>query len=139
MARERLRPEVVIAAIRAHHGVIAPAAEALGYSRSALESYLHRHALWPIVTEAREAFLDFAEGELFRQVREGNLTATIFYLKCQGKQRGYIEKVALQPEPVPLAASAEWQRLQAALLQALDAFPQAKEAVVAALQAEVGS
>jgi hypothetical protein len=139
MAYERLRPDVVTAAIHAHHGVLASAAAALGYARSGLEKYIQRHGLADEVVAAREAFLDLAEGELFRQVREGNLTATIFYLKCQGKGRGYIEKVQLQPEPVPLAASAEWQRLQAALLQALDAFPEAKRAVVAALQGELGA
>ena len=33
-----------------------------------------------------------AEDQLIKQIREGNLTATIFYLKTKGQARGYIEK-----------------------------------------------
>jgi hypothetical protein len=29
---------------------------------------------------------------LFKLIKEGNVAATIFYLKTQGKQRGYIER-----------------------------------------------
>jgi hypothetical protein len=36
--------------------------------------------------------LDFAESSLFKQIKEGNVTATIFLLKTRGKSRGYVEK-----------------------------------------------
>jgi hypothetical protein len=37
--------------------------------------------------------LDFAESQLHKQISEGEVSATIFYLKTKGKKRGYIEKV----------------------------------------------
>jgi len=36
--------------------------------------------------------LDFAESQLHKQIKEGNSTSTIFYLKTKGKKRGYIER-----------------------------------------------
>ena len=36
--------------------------------------------------------LDFAESQLHKQIKEGNSTSTIFYLKTKGKRRGYVEK-----------------------------------------------
>jgi hypothetical protein len=36
--------------------------------------------------------LDFAEASLFKQIKEGNTPATVFFLKCKGKSRGYSDK-----------------------------------------------
>ena len=35
---------------------------------------------------------DFAESELMKLIKDGNVAATIFFLKTQGKARGYIER-----------------------------------------------
>jgi len=36
--------------------------------------------------------LDFAESKLHRQILDGVPASTMFYLKCKGKGRGYIER-----------------------------------------------
>ena len=46
--------------------------------------------------EVGEIVLDFAESALHKQINEGNTTATIFLLKCKGKNRGYTEKQELE-------------------------------------------
>tara|TARA_R110000772_G_scaffold96563_1_gene195302 strand:+ start:2704 stop:3081 length:378 start_codon:yes stop_codon:yes gene_type:complete len=42
--------------------------------------------------------LDFAESQLHKQIMDGNTTATIFYLKTKGKNRGYVERSEIQQE-----------------------------------------
>jgi len=44
------------------------------------------------VMDIENIALDFAESQLHKQIKEGNSTSTIFYLKTKGKKRGYIER-----------------------------------------------
>lgn len=44
------------------------------------------------INEVDEGQLDFAETKLKQHIMEGNLTATIFYLKTKGRDRGYVER-----------------------------------------------
>ena len=101
MQRERHDPETVIRAIRQTHGLLAPAAELLGYDRRTLYAYVKRHQLESVIEDAREEALDFAEHYLWQQIEQGNLTAIIFFLKCLGKSRGYVERI---PVNAPSAA-----------------------------------
>ncbi len=40
--------------------------------------------------------LDFVETALMQNVKDGNVTAQIFYLKTKGKARGYVEKQEIE-------------------------------------------
>lgn len=42
--------------------------------------------------ECNEIVLDFAESQLYKQIKDGSTTATIFFLKTRGKERGYVER-----------------------------------------------
>lgn len=58
------------------------------------------------VNNLAESSLDFAESCLKKQIKDGNTTATIFYLKTKGKARGYIETheiIGNQDAPVTLS------------------------------------
>ena len=56
------------------------------------------------VNDVKEIALDFAESQLHKQIQEGNTTATIFYMKTQGKTRGYVERQEIEmQEKKPLS------------------------------------
>lgn len=44
------------------------------------------------VADVEEIALDMAENALLKAIKNGNITAIIFYLKTKGKNRGYVEK-----------------------------------------------
>jgi len=49
-------------------------------------------SLKEVLSEAREIALDHVESKLMKAIDDGNLTAIIFFLKTQGKSRGYSER-----------------------------------------------
>jgi hypothetical protein len=44
-----------------------------------------------LLTSVAEADIDFAESRLKDKIRMGDNTAIIFYLKCKGRHRGWID------------------------------------------------
>lgn len=91
--KEMFTPTEVAGAIRNAKGFVSIAAKHLGCAISTIYEYMNRHPeVADAKNEAREAMKDMAEGELFRQIQDGNTTALIFYLKCQAKDRGYIDR-----------------------------------------------
>jgi hypothetical protein len=93
MATTKFTPEQVEAALRAAAGIRSAAARMLGCAPSTIGNYLGRYsALREIEAEILEQNLDLAETKLLSAIRDGNLTAVIFYLKTKGKARGYTER-----------------------------------------------
>ena len=52
--------------------------------------------------------MDMAESSLLAQIGEKNTSATIFYLECQGKKRGYVRNPALNLHAHVDAGSGTW-------------------------------
>jgi len=97
--REKYTLEQVEAALRAANGNQSKAAEMLGTNRSTINGYIKRYEyLRDVIAETKESNLDIAEDKLLERVKEGNIAAIIFFLKTQGKSRGYVEK---QPDKQP--------------------------------------
>lgn len=90
---EKYTTAQIIEALREKHGNMAAAARFLNCSRNTISRYIEQYptvkAVWD---EERETLIDFAENQLFQQVKDGNITAIIFTLKTIGKSRGYVER-----------------------------------------------
>ena len=44
------------------------------------------------VDDITEIALDIAESEMWKLIKDGNVPTILFYLKCKGKNRGYVER-----------------------------------------------
>lgn len=72
-----------VSAIARHYGVV----------RSTVHRWINGTATArQSLEDARETMLDEAESVLYRKVLEGSTPELIFFLKTQGKARGYIER-----------------------------------------------
>lgn len=75
------------------HGNLLRAALVLKVDRSALYDFIDRNpGLHEVRKAAREALLDVAEDRLAYHIEGGDIRAITFYLKTQGKDRGYTER-----------------------------------------------
>ena len=92
-----LTEETVAIALRKCAGIQTRAARVLGVSQSAISQRVSASEyLQNIYSEIRESLLDVAEDELIKKLKQGHMTAIIFYLKCIGKARGYTEKQEME-------------------------------------------
>jgi len=90
---EKYTTAQIIEALREKHGNMAAAARFLNCSRNTISRYIEQYpTVKSVADEERETLIDFAENQLFQQVKDGNITAIIFTLKTIGKSRGYVER-----------------------------------------------
>jgi hypothetical protein len=75
------------------HGNVLSASLALGVDRTSLYKFIDANPeLHEVRKVAREALLDVAEDQLASHIQQGEIRAITFYLKTQGKDRGYTER-----------------------------------------------
>jgi hypothetical protein len=80
-------------------GNLTKAAEVLGVSRRLLARKIEiTPVLEKILDDIKQQNLDMVEEKLLDQAEMGNVTAITFYLRTQGKERGYTEKNTLEHE-----------------------------------------
>ena len=87
-------------------GNITHACKKSGLSRSQYYNWLNRvDGFKNRVEEIQESLMDDAETILHSEIRGGNMTAVIFFLKTKGKKRGYVERQELagvEDQPVEI-------------------------------------
>lgn len=94
-------------------GVVSTACKAANISRDTHYRWLKEDEEYAqAVEELNNVGLDFAESQLFNAMKDGNITAVIFYLKTRGKDRGYIERiqqedVSKKPKQLVILSDAE--------------------------------
>ena len=95
-------------ALRTTMGFQTQAAELLGISQQAISKRIKASPhLQTVIKEIREKELDHAEFNLQKLIKAGNFQAICFYLKCQGKNRGYVERIEQQVEIKDLSTTLE--------------------------------
>ena len=91
--KDKYTLEQVKEAIIKAGGFISIACKSLGCTRKTIYNYLDKYPeLKEQVSDIREHYLDIAEASLIQKVKDGKTPELIFYLKTQGKKRGYTER-----------------------------------------------
>lgn len=93
----RIRPDRIATALQAARGNISVAAASIGVSRNVIYQHIKKNEeLQQVLTDSREALIDYAESALLQAVGEKQGWAVCFTLKTLGKSRGYVESVEQQ-------------------------------------------
>jgi len=75
---------------------VSKSCELVGVGRTTYYSWLEKDPDFKqAVLDMAEAKIDYVEDKLFALIAAKNVTAIIFYLKTQAKQRGYVERSEL--------------------------------------------
>ena len=91
-----IKKEAMLQALEKSLGVVTVACKQSDIPRSTYYKWLKEDQEFAkAVKEIENIALDFAESQLHSQMRDGNTSATIFYLKTKGKKRGYVERQEL--------------------------------------------
>ena len=92
MNKERFTAEEVAKALEETGGIVTVAAARLGCARQTVSNYIQRYeSVAQAREDGRDRSIDIAESMLMQQVRNGNITAIIYFLKTQGRHRGWNE------------------------------------------------
>ena len=93
MTEGNIHKKAMIEALEKSLGVVTTACETVGISRKTHYQWLKEDDDYKCaVDELSDVALDFAESQLHKQIKDGEVSSTIFYLKTKGKKRGYIER-----------------------------------------------
>lgn len=90
---KRYSADQMIEAIRDSRGNLSTAADRLECTRQTVYNYAKDlKTVQQAIDEERERMKDHVESKLYELIDERHPTAIIFYLKTQGKDRGYVER-----------------------------------------------
>ena len=104
--QERYTVEQIARAIIKCGGWLAKAAEVLGCTYKTIWRYSEKYPeLKELIEDVKNRQLDEVEEKLLGKVRAGDVTACIWWLKCQGKGRGWVERqewAGVEDKPITL-------------------------------------
>lgn len=87
------RKKALLEALEKSLGIVTTACKAVGIDRSTHYAWYNSDEEYKeAVDSISDITLDFVESQLHKQISEGEVSSTIFYLKTKGKKRGYIER-----------------------------------------------
>lgn len=83
----------MIEALEKSLGIVTTACKSVGIDRGTHYNWMKDDEDYATkVLSIEDMTIDFAESQLHKQIKEGNSTSTIFFLKTKAKRRGYIER-----------------------------------------------
>ena len=96
MDKTEQHKKAMLDALEKSLGVVTSACKTVGVGRTTHYLWLQEDKEYKAaVDDLSDVAIDFAESQLHKQIKEGNSTATIFFLKTKGKKRGYVERQEL--------------------------------------------
>jgi len=99
MTNNDITKKAMIDALEKSLGIVTSACKAVGISRETHYRWLREDEKYKsAVEDLSNVALDFAESQLHQQIKGGNPSSTIFYLKTKGKKRGYVERQEIAHE-----------------------------------------
>lgn len=113
MANDKYTAEQMIEALRATRGMITLAAKRLHCAPNTIRSYVERYpTVAQAMREEREQATDVAELALYKAIQDGQPWAVCFYLKTQGRARGYVERYEVEQR-----MTIDWSKVPDAALE----------------------
>jgi len=96
MTNKDINKKAMLDALEKSLGVVTSACKSVDIARETHYRWLREDAEYKAAVDSlSDVALDFAESQLHKQIKDGNSTATIFFLKTKGKKRGYVERQEL--------------------------------------------
>jgi hypothetical protein len=88
-----LKKEAMLDAMEKNLGIVTDSCRQIGISRDTHYRWLKEDKEYKrAIKDIENVALDFVESALLQQIKKGNPLSTMFYMKCKGKKRGYIEQ-----------------------------------------------
>jgi hypothetical protein len=97
MNKTEQHKKAMLDALEKSLGVVTTACKSVGVGRTTFYLWMNEDEEFKkAVDEIENVALDFAESQLHKQMKDGQASSTIFYLKTKGKKRGYVERQEIE-------------------------------------------
>jgi hypothetical protein len=103
MTNSDINKKAMINALEKSLGIVTSACKAVGIARETHYRWMREDEEYSeSVKSIEDIALDFAESQLHKQISNGEVSSTIFFLKTKGKRRGYIERQEIDSNIAPV-------------------------------------